>query len=118
MESSVCQVSSLSVPRNITHSSRDPTNMLIHLSVWRPLVSIVEDAPLALCDRRSVKKEDCVACDKVHDDHVKEDLYIKYKPGQKWYYLSHQTQDEPVLFLTWDSDLDPDIALGTSWHSL
>ena len=76
----------------------------------------VEDAPLALCDRRSVLIGDCVTCDKVHVDHVKEDLYVKYRPGQQWYYLSHQTQDEPILFLTWDSQLESTFALGMSGH--
>lgn len=72
--------------------------------MWRPLVPVVEDCPLALCDRRTVPKSDLVEADKIHHDHLEEGYYIKYNPAHEWYWLSRQRSDEVTLFVTWDSD--------------
>lgn len=77
-------------------------------SVWRPLLPIVEDSPLALCDASSVRKEDLLECDKVHADHVGEGLYLKFHQKQKWYWLSKQTREEALVFVTWDSTQNKD----------
>ena len=68
------------------------------------MVLVVEDAPLTLCDRRSVDPRDFPEVDKVHDEYLGENNYLKFADSQRWYYLSKQRQDEPVMFLTWDSD--------------
>ncbi|KAF1954824.1 hypothetical protein CC80DRAFT_550002 [Byssothecium circinans] len=73
------------------------------VNFWRPLVPVVKDRPLSLCDRRSILGEDLVRCDKIRPEYVSEGLYLKYKPYHKWYWLSSQTRDEPFLFITWDS---------------
>jgi hypothetical protein len=64
----------------------------------------VEDAPLALCDRRSVKSLDFPPVDKIHEGHLGENNYLLFNEAQRWYWLSKQTCEEPTLFLTWDSD--------------
>jgi len=73
------------------------------VNIWRPLVPVVEDCPLALCDRRSVPKSDLVEADKVHEDHLEEGYYVKYNPVHQWYWLSQQRSDEVAMFVTWDS---------------
>jgi hypothetical protein len=73
-------------------------------SVWRPLVQVVEDCPLALCDRRTVPKSDLVEADKIHHDHLEEGYYVKYNPAHQWYWLSEQKSNEVALFVTWDSE--------------
>jgi len=75
-------------------------------SLWRPLVSSVEDAPLALCDRRTACPDDLLPCDKVHPRHINEGFYLKYRSTQRWYGLSKQSKHEPAMFLTWDSNAD------------
>lgn len=77
-------------------------------SVWRPLVSVVEDAPLTLCDRRSVQRADFMPFDRVMSDRVGEMMYLTHSPTHQWYWMSKQTPDEPVLFITWDSQTDQD----------
>jgi hypothetical protein len=72
-------------------------------SVWRPLLPVVEDSPLALCDAASVRNEDLLECDKVHADHIGEGLYLRYHQEQRWYWLSEQTNNEALVFVTWDS---------------
>ena len=74
-----------------------------HQSVWRPLVATVYDAPLALCDPRTVHRSELIEEDKVHEDHWEEGLYLKYRESQQWYWLSKQNPDEVTVFTTWDS---------------
>jgi hypothetical protein len=61
--------------------------MLTYLgcSTWRPLLPVLEDRPLALCDSRSVGLEDLVAADRVLPDRVGEVYYLRYSPSQQWY---------------------------------
>lgn len=73
-------------------------------SLWRPLIPVVEDCPLTICDRRTVPKSDLVAADKIHEDHYEKGYYVKHNPRHEWYWLSRQRVDEVALFVTWDSD--------------
>jgi hypothetical protein len=84
----------------------------ILISVWRPLVSVVEDAPLALCDRRSLKKEDLVLVDKIHPGYWEEGLCIKNRPYHQWFWKPKMTSDEVILFLSWDSHENQDELVG------
>jgi hypothetical protein len=72
-------------------------------SVWRPVVAVVEQWALTLCDQRTVPPTSHILCDKVHSDHAREGVYIEYSSSYKWYWLSKQTTDEPVIFISWDS---------------
>lgn len=81
-----------------------PIRSELRCSVWRPLVPVVKDCPLAFCDRRSVPKQDLVEIDKVHEDHWEGGYLIKYNPDHRWYWLPNQTSNEVSVFLTWDSD--------------
>jgi hypothetical protein len=96
------------LPRHLNENEMERFNSgTLHIrfiNLWRPLVAHVEDSPLALCDRRTVLPDDLVACDKVHPDHTNEGIYLKYNSTQRWYWLSGQSKDEPVMFVTWDSD--------------
>ncbi|KAF4461389.1 hypothetical protein FALBO_11815 [Fusarium albosuccineum] len=78
------------------------SNVLM-LNVWRPLVP-VENAPLAVCDRRSVLPEDVVLVDKVLPNNVEEETCIIPKDYHKWYYISSQQPDEVLLFIQWEDD--------------
>ncbi|KAI1271207.1 hypothetical protein F5Y07DRAFT_383618 [Xylaria sp. FL0933] len=73
------------------------------MNIWRPLVPIVYDRPLALCDWRSVSQADWELCDQVHDDRVDEAMYLKHRDGHKWWWLPEQSRDELALFVVWDS---------------
>lgn len=71
--------------------------------MWRPLIPVVETAPLGICDKRSVSRKDLETVDKVHPDHVEEGIYGYYNPNQKWFYKSRQTCEDVLLFVAWDS---------------
>ncbi|KAH8768681.1 hypothetical protein F5882DRAFT_509081 [Hyaloscypha sp. PMI_1271] len=82
------------------------------VTCWRPTIAVVEDTPLALCDRRSVAIDEPVPCDKVLEDYVDESFYLKYNPAHKWYWLSQQTRDEIAVFVVWDSKKDEQYLVG------
>lgn len=72
-------------------------------SLWRPLIEVVEDAPLVFADRRTVKRSDYIPFDRVLNDRVVEELYLLHRPYHNWFWLSKQKCTEPVMFITWDS---------------
>lgn len=77
--------------------------LILLTSVWRPFIPFVDDAPLAFCDRRSVKRADLVPYDKILADRDAENAFLKYRDYHKWYWMSKQTIDEPCVFVVWDS---------------
>ncbi|KAH8591411.1 hypothetical protein B0O99DRAFT_690768 [Bisporella sp. PMI_857] len=72
------------------------------VNLWRPLKP-VENAPLVLCDSRTVFHEDLVEVDKVLPNKVEHSFYLKYRDYHKWFMLSNQQPDEVIFFNTWDS---------------
>ncbi|KAF2437989.1 methyltransferase CmcJ [Karstenula rhodostoma CBS 690.94] len=73
------------------------------VNFWRPLWRPVVDAPLALCDGSTVTADDVILVDHVREFHVGETVYLRQKPTNKWYYLSHQQPDEVTLIKIFDS---------------
>lgn len=67
---------------------------------------MVRDAPLALCDRRSVQTNDALEIDEVLPTHVEMEAFVKYRKHHEWYWLADQKPDEPAMFITWDSTSD------------
>lgn len=76
------------------------------VNVWRPLFGPLEDAPLALCDARSVAAEDLVACDLVFRDRVGETYALTYSSEHRWRYYPRMTRDEVLLLKCYDSRKD------------
>ena len=74
-------------------------------SIWRPLVDVVNTHPLAVCDSRTLSKEDLVACDMMYPDITTEIYHVLYNPEQRWFYLPAQRNDEALLMKNFDSDL-------------
>ena len=77
--------------------------------IWRSLTPAPQDAPLALCDGRTVKAQDCVAADTILDFPGSrlgriEATVCRYNAEQRWYYFPDMTRDEVILFKDFDSD--------------
>jgi hypothetical protein len=72
-------------------------------SIWRPLVPVVREKPLALCDWRTVKSKDWELCDQIHHDRLDEAMYLKREEEHQWYWLPDQKDYELSLFVVWDS---------------
>ena len=78
-------------------------------NVWRALSPPPQDAPLALCDARSVEPADLVAADAVFDvrdapEWTFEALVVRSNPRHRWFYFRDMNRDEVVVFKTNDSD--------------
>lgn len=73
------------------------------ICAWRPIRGPLHDAPLALCDSRSVKRTDLVAMDVIHRGRVGEAYAVKHDPAHRWLYLPGMRSNEVLLFKAYDS---------------
>jgi hypothetical protein len=84
------------------------------VNLWRPIVGPVLDAPLAVCDARSVAPEDLVGTEILHfgeDDlavprHRGDVHSVRYNPEHRWFYVSAMQPDEFLLLKCYDSRVD------------
>ncbi|KAF4609912.1 hypothetical protein D9613_010243 [Agrocybe pediades] len=84
------------------------------INLWRPIAVPAYDWPLALCDYRSVKREqDTVPIKLIYPDFEGELLGVKYSPDYKWKYLDGMTPEEGVLIKCFDSIQDGSVAIFT-----
>ncbi len=78
-------------------------------NVWRVLSEPPQDAPLALCDLRSLNAGDRVCCDCVNDpidapeQRFELSLY-RFNPAQRWVYFSNMTRAEALVFKGFDTE--------------
>jgi hypothetical protein len=78
-------------------------------NLWRTLSDPPQDAPLAVCDARSVASRDRVCSECVVDPAEGPELrfensVFRYSPEQRWCYFSNMTRDEVLVFKGFDSD--------------
>ncbi len=76
------------------------------MNVWRPIRGPLEDAPLAICDARSVARADMVATDLVYRDRTGEIYYVTFNPSHRWLYAPRMREDEVFVFKVYDSAED------------
>lgn len=66
-------------------------------------MSVVENQPLALCDRRTVHASDWEEVEKIQTRWIEKSMYLMRNEDHKWYWLSNQTHDEVTALVVWDS---------------
>jgi hypothetical protein len=76
------------------------------INVWRPIVGPVLNAPLTLCDARTIAPEDFIATDLKYPDRTGEIYSVAFSPNQRWYYFPRMQPDEAVLIKCYDSATD------------
>ncbi|GFF35772.1 bifunctional solanapyrone synthase [Aspergillus udagawae] len=73
------------------------------VNVWRPLKTVHRD-PLAVCDWQSTSPQhDIVPYRLVLPQGWNELSKVRYSQDHRWYYLSKQQRDEPLVFTQFDS---------------
>ena len=77
------------------------------VNVWRPIRGPVLDAPLAVCDARSVAPDDLIRSDLIYRDRTGEVYQVKHNPRHRWYYISALRTDEALLLKCYDSEERP-----------
>jgi hypothetical protein len=81
------------------------------VNLWRSIRHPVLDAPLALCDARTVAPGDLVASDILYPERTGEIYQVRYRAAHSWSYFSAMTRDEVLVFKQFDSA--PQVASAT-----
>ncbi|RDL33004.1 Uncharacterized protein BP5553_08443 [Venustampulla echinocandica] len=78
------------------------------INVWRPISGPVEDKPVTVCDGSTCKTSELITNDVIRSagHGVREAWALLYGEQQKFYYLSSQTKDEPLMIKIFDSKRD------------
>ena len=76
------------------------------INLWRPIRGPLRDAPLAVCDARSVAPGDLVPSDLVYQNRVGETYAVTYNPDHRWFYVPEMRPDEALLLKCFDSETD------------
>jgi hypothetical protein len=81
-------------------------NRFAFINVWRPIRGPVEEAPLAVCDARSMRQTDFVPTDLRYRDRTGEVYSVSYNPDHRWIYFPRMQRDEALLLKCYDSAAD------------
>jgi hypothetical protein len=76
------------------------------INLWRPIRGPLRDAPLAVCDARSVAEGDLVPSDLIYQHRVGETYAVTYNPAHRWFYVPEMRADEALLLKCYDSATD------------
>src|SRR5271168_1194826 len=76
------------------------------INMWRPIRGPLQDAPLAVCDARSVEFSDLVPSDLVYPNRVGETYGVSFNPAHRWFYVPDMQPDEALLLKCFDSAAD------------
>jgi len=76
------------------------------VNFWRPIGGPVQQAPLAMCDARSIETGDLIPSDLVYREWTGETYSFAYNPRHRWYWYPNQTPDEVTLLKIYDSKSD------------
>lgn len=73
------------------------------INLWRPILEPLRDAPLALCDARSVEPQTVVTSALIYPDRRGEVYRLTFSPRHRWVYFPDMRVDELVFIKCWDS---------------
>ena len=77
------------------------------INMWRPIRrEPLRDAPLAVCDSRTVAATDLVPSDLVYRERVGETYSVRYNPAHRWFYAPEMRRDEVLLLKIADTKTD------------
>ena len=74
------------------------------INVWKPLCGPVRNAPLAVCDARSIQPGDLVPTDLNYRDRRGEVYSLTFNAAHRWFYYPNMQADEAMLLKCFDSD--------------
>ncbi|HXG18655.1 MAG TPA: CmcJ/NvfI family oxidoreductase [Methylomirabilota bacterium] len=73
------------------------------INVWRPITGPVLEAPLAVCDGRSIAQKDFVPTDLIYRDRLGEVYMAAFNPAHRWFYFPRMQPNEALLLKCYDS---------------
>jgi hypothetical protein len=75
------------------------------VNLWRSIKGVVLDAPLAVCDARTVMARDLVEAELRYPKRKGEIYLAQRSAAHQWHYYPHMTEDEVLVFKQYDSQL-------------
>jgi hypothetical protein len=76
------------------------------INVWKPICGPVEQAPLAVCDARTIAPGDLVPTDLRYRDRTGEIYSMRWSPAHAWFYFPRMAAEEAMLLKCYDSATD------------
>ena len=76
------------------------------INVWRPIRGPVQEHPLAVCDAKTMERDDFIATDLVYRDRVGEIYSVAFRERHRWLYFPQMESDEAILLKCYDSAED------------
>jgi hypothetical protein len=76
------------------------------INLWRPIRGPLQDAPLAVCDARTVDPKDLVPSDLVYRERVGETYSVTWNPAHEWYYVPEMRREQALLLKIADTKTD------------
>jgi hypothetical protein len=76
------------------------------INLWRPIRGPLRDAPLAVCDARTVKPEHLVASDLIYPNRIGETYSVTFDPGHRWFYVPDMHVEDVLMLKCYDSEAD------------
>lgn len=73
------------------------------VNLWRPIVGPLQDAPLALCDARTVAPETVVTSTLIYPDRRGEVYRLTFSAGHRWVYFPDMDVEEIIFIKCYDS---------------
>jgi hypothetical protein len=74
------------------------------INVWKPIRGPIQQAPLAVCDARTIRPADLVPTDLRYRDRKGEVYSLAFSPEHRWYYYPRMEANEAMLLKCFDSD--------------
>ncbi len=84
-------------------ATRAPARRFGIVNIWRPTRGPVLDAPLAVCDARSVSPGDLVPAEVMYANRIGEIYFVKHSPRHRWSYFPAMVAREALVFKQFDS---------------
>jgi len=80
------------------------------VNVWRPVANTIKSSPLGFIRPTSMKPDDWMDIDLIYPDRLGQILGVAANDGHDWFFKSHMTPDEAVIFNIYDSEGRPHLA--------
>ena len=75
------------------------------VNIWRSIGAPVRDAPLAVCDARTIQVDDLVTADVHYRDRTGEIYLGVHNAHHQWFYFSAMQRAEALVFKQYDSQV-------------
>jgi hypothetical protein len=80
------------------------------VNVWRPVENTIKSSPLGFIRPSSTQSEDWMDIDLPYPDRLGQILGVAANEAHEWFFKSHMTPDEAVIFNIYDSKGRPHLA--------